>query len=676
MSKKNKYEDPYELDVVDDIINNVFRSKVVIIGEFDEDGNPIDEHENKWWDPESYREDGGAVHVPSYGDYLNAGKKKKKKDKKRKHADDDYLLSPTNGAPKNARNMEDAVVKAHLAAQKEQQRADDIVDNDCRFTKVEDLFAEMESQGTASDDAAPEMVRGQSYYPCGDYQQSSDEDDMRYNPDEVSRMIGLSLAYEERFGRIIVNDGLCSFSELSAGINPNSMLYFCNPEKVLWMLGHEENNEFKYEPEKSALTRNGLYKLFIADRHPAAIFTKDEMITAFGNIASIDNSKFVFFRFNDTETDEELYFAYHINAKGLEIFNTFVTETSSNFLSYIADELDEYKLQPSVIVEIAELITMVSIIRSHRRAADSFLPNDHSYLTLFRNASETIDNDGEHVTTIPLFNMKEVFIDFVQNEEQTKIKPKTDDIEEIENILHVEDYHDIDLLGINIIGIIEDDDDEDDDEDFVDDDAADAIENIASNISRTLSGDAVDTDNSGETGQESTFIPEEDNYRSSAMINPRSNVAEMLQEHMDVFGSACEDDDAENLLDQISKYVDDKDTIDYEKVHENLSAIGQTIDVLDEVSDEELTSEKLEEILQGSITVTAKTGSVDVIEEPKAEAVVSEGIKVDVEVKPEEKSDSVMTPDKAENVGASTMADALAKAGMVIPVVRKRPVSD
>lgn len=671
MSKKNKYEDPYALEAVDAIIQNVFQTPSFCIGEFDEKGDLIDDINDRWWDYTPKREDDGTLHAPSYADYLNAkAKKKHKKDKKKNKRDDDYLLSPINGSDINPQKMEEAVMRAHLAAQEQRQR--DVNNAEHQFTKVEDLFAEMESQAMPSDDEAPEMVRGMSYFPSGLEQAEfcAEDNDMRYDPDDVSHMISLSFSYEDRFGRMIVNDGLCSFSELSAGINPDVMPF--SAESVLWMLGHDESGTFKYESEKAAVARNGLFKFFVSDRHPAGIFTKDELVEAFGNIASIDSSKFIFFSFGMLDGDEDLYFAYHINPRSLEIYNNFINQASSNFISYVAEELSEYKLTPSIIVEIAELAALVSMIRSHRRAADSFLADDSEYLMLFMTAAEDIDNDGEKTTTIPLFNMKDVFADFVQNDEQTKLKPKTDDISEIENILHVEDYRDINMLGINILGIF--DEDEDDDEDM-DENAMGAVENIASSISKSLSGDVDGTDDRGETGQENIFIPEDDDYRSSIVVNTRSNVTATLQEHMDVFGSTCETDDSESLLDQISQYVDDGDHIDYEQVHANMSAIGQAIDVFEEMSDEDLTEEKLEEMLQGSVTVSAQTATEDVAKEP--EIAPAQGIRVDVEpgVKLQAEEHPVVEPvvETAENVGASTMADALAKAGMVIPVVRRRP---
>lgn len=640
MSKKNKYEDPYALEAVDDIIQNVFQTPSVCIGEFDENGDPIDDRNDRW-DYTPKREDEGTLHAPSYADYLNAkDKKKHKKDKKKNKRDDDYLLSPINGAEKNQKKMEEAVMRAHLAAQEQRQR--DAKTEEHEFARVEDLFAEMESQAMSSDEEAPEMVRDMPYFPSGLEQAEfrAEDNDMRYDPDDVSHMISLSFSYEDRFGRMIVNDGLCSFSELSAGINPDVMPF--SAESVLWMLGHDESGAFKYEPEKAAVARNGLFKFFVSDRHPAGIFTKDELVEAFGNIASIDSSKFIFFSFGMLDGDEDLYFAYHINPRSLEIYNNFINQASSNFISYVAEELSEYKLTPSIIVEIAELAALVSMIRSHRRAADSFLADDSEYLMLFMTAAEDIDNDGEKTTTIPLFNMKDVFADFVQNDEQTKLKPKTDDISEIENILHVEDYRDINMLGINILGIFDEDEDDDDD---MDEEAMGAVENIASSISKSLSGDVVDTEDAADN------------------IDPKK-----------IF-MTLENDDSESLLDQINQYVDDGDHIDYEQVHANMSAIGQAIDVFEEMSDEDLTEEKLEEMLQGSVTVSAQTATEDVAKEP--ETAPAQGIRVDVEpaVKLQAEEHPVVEPvvETAENVGASTMADALAKAGMVIPVVRRRP---
>lgn len=636
MSKKNNYVDPYALEAMDDIIKNAFKTPSIRIGDFDENGDPMDEYNDRcsvYYT--SNRDETETMHCPSYDDYVNAKNTKKHKKHKKKKRDDDYLLSPINGAEKNAKKMEEAVMRAHLAAQEQSDISDD---REYQFTRVEDLFAEMESQARKSDIEAP--VNPQFEYSQFGLEQTqipSEDDDMRYDPDDVSHMISLSFSYEDRFGRMIVNDGLCSFSELSAGINPNVMVF--SAENVLWMLGHDESGTFVYEPEKASIARNGLFKFFISDRHPAGIFTKDELIEAFGNIASVDTSKFIFFSFNILDGDEELYFAYHINPRSLEIFNNFINQASSNFIAYVAEELSEYKLTPNNIVEIAELAVLAFMSKYHRRVADSFLADDFAYLKLFMNAAEDIDNDGEKTTTIPLFNMKDVFADFVQNDEQTKLRPKTDDIAEIENILQVEDYRDINMLGINILGVF-DEDEEDDDEDM-DEEAIDAVENIASNISKTLSGDMVNAEyNSDETEQKPIFM-------------------------------TLENDDADSLLDQISQYVDDGDRIDYEQVHANMSAIGQAIDVFEEMSDEDLTEEKLEEMLQGSVTVSAQTGTEDVIKE--SETAPSQGIRVDVEVevKAPEVDQHVIETD--ENVGASTMADALAKAGMVIPVVRKRP---
>lgn len=615
MSKKNKYYDPYAVEGLDNIIAEAAQTPSMNIGDFDENGDPI--VDDRGW---GRQETPGTPNVPSYADYINAkkGKKKQKKHKHHEMEDDDYdLLSPVNGAEKNPKNLEKIIAKAHMESQKEAQRKQN------NFTRVEDLFAELEDFKPGDGDYEEEDENPAYQMADALYQQQASEpedSDMGFDPNAVSEAISLHFSYEDCFGRLLIDDSVCSFSDLMSSINPDAFEF--DPANLLYLMGEKDSTgAIRFNMDKYAMVKKSVYIFFIIYRHPAGIYTKEELVQ-FGNVEELNTEEFLFFGTGVNDT----YYGYHITQQNRETLELFVQKASANLVQYIATELEEYNLKPLEIASIAEIAVYIYLITNHMRASDCFLSEMDNYVKTFRTATEDVHYTADGKTEIiPKFNMAKVLYDVIQNHPSTKIGPMVSDLELVEERLGVDDFHDRKMIGLNILGAFYGEEEEED-EDEIDE-------------------------------------MEMDDVLKEAVAKLDKGIVDMVSD----FPEDEEEDDFdftdEDLRKQIMQYASD-DT-DYERVSANMSALSQAADILSEISggDDKVPEDALKSVA-GGISLQVSVGKP--VEEPK-EVVVKEPEPVVVEeVKPVE-------PEPVESVGTNTMSDALKKAGMVIPVVRKRP---
>lgn len=623
MSKKNKYYDPYAVEGLDNIIAEAAQTPSMNIGDFDENGDPI--VDDRGW---GRQETPGTPNVPSYADYINAkkGKKKQKKHKHHEMEDDDYdLLSPVNGAEKNPKNLEKIIAKAHMESQKEAQRKEN------NFTRVEDLFAELEDFKPGDGDYEEEDENPAYQMADALYQQQApvpEDSDMGFDPNAVSEAISLHFSYENRFGRLLVDDSVCSFSDLDSSINPD--VFEFDPANLLYLMSErDDDGNIRFSMDKYAMVMKSVYTFFIINRHPAGIFTKQELVEYFGNVEELNTEEFLFFGAGVTDA----YYGYHITRQNKETLEFFINRASALLLSYISEELEEYNLKPLEISCIAGIATYIYLIINHMKASDCFLMDNPEYVKTFQTATENVNYtaDGK-IEIISKFNMAKVLYDVIQNHPSTKIGPMVSDLELVEERLGVDDLHDRKMIGLNILGAFQGEDEEED-EDEIDE-------------------------------------MEMDDVLKEAVAKLDKGIADMVSD----FSEDEEEDDFdftdEDLRKQIMQYASD-DT-DYERVSANMNALSQAADILSEISggDKNVSDDALKSVA-GGISLQVSVGKP--ADDPKdvtafaeeATPKKSEPVVVE-EVKPVE-------PEPVESVGTNTMSDALKKAGMVIPVVRKRP---
>lgn len=671
-SKKNKQEfvDPYTLAYMKsqgdiesmscDVSDNV---------ELDDDGFPfvVDDRDDYVYDDAPQ---GPAVVTPSYMDFLMSGAKsgKKKHKKSKQDYQEDYDLSQSE--QKNA-SVEDIMNSKEVKVSKVDVPSDleemfpGVFDNagdesmvDIDRDENDGWFGPAEAyEDEASDEEIEEAMEEEPEYQVPHMEHSVvepvSEPEIEPTPvestevakpswTELSKFCAMHFEPIEELGRLIIDDRIAPSCVIDSVIN---MQYFSiDLDRVREMLySTETDGHATLDLTYMTKAQDAIWMYILSSKHPAAIFTLRNFMEAFEDIDHVDTKNFRFvYDSRNRDTIGDMLYAYHIPATEQRRFNNYVKAVSKGFTS---DE-NFFSDVPGVEREaIAKFLVIVWIAEHLQEQREVFPAHDVDYVTAFRT---TGIHPGDS-KSFPKFNKLVDFVELVRNHRATEFgAPKT--YKDLDNIFAVYDF---DLLRDTCFDIFDRmKEDDDDDEDF----------------------DDMDTDEFDESDPLVTrAYPEE-----SPVVTP---------EIVDV------DDDVEidfdpmaTLTDQINDYADDdtdySELIDPDAKEDTATGLADALyqDYKSEVvknGGKLLSKEELADKVRGGIvgemhipsTVKGATADNDA-DTLVYDSSASAKVKVPAAT-PEPKEEPKEAP--KNDVGSSTMMEALAKAGCTTAKTPEKP---
>lgn len=670
-SKKNKQEfvDPYTLAYMKsqgdiesmscDVSDNV---------ELDDDGFPfvVDDRDDYVYDdvPE-----GPAVVTPSYMDFLMSGAKSgKKKHKKSKEAyQEDYDLSQSE--QKNA-SVEDIMNSKEVKVSKvdvpsdleemfpgvfdtagEESMVDiDRDENDGWFGPAE-AYDEEESEEEAEEamEEEPEyQVPHMEHFvvepdPEPEIEPSPVESPEIKKPSwtELSKFCAMHFEPIEELGRLIIDDRIAPSCVIDSVIN---MQYFSiDLDRVREMLySTETDGHATLDLTYMTKAQDAIWMYILSSKHPAAIFTLRNFMEAFEDIDHVDTKNFRFvYDSRNRDTIGDMIYAYHIPATEQRRFNNYVKAVSKGFTS---DE-NFFNDVPGVEREaIAKFLVIVWIAEHLQEQREVFPAHDVDYVTAFRT---TGIHPGDSMS-FPKFNKLVDFVELVRNHRATEFgAPKT--YKDLDNIFAVYDF---DLLRTTCFDIFDRTKEEDDDDDF----------------------DDMDTDGFDESDPLVTrAYPEESPVQTPEIVD--------VDDEVDI-----DFDPMASLADQINDYADDdtdySELIDPDAKEDTATGLADALyqDYKSEVvknGGKVLSKEELADKVRGGIvgemhipsTVKGATADNDA-DTLIYDSSASTKVKVPAAT-PEPKEEPKEAP--KNDVGSSTMMEALAKAGCTTAKTPEKP---
>ena len=646
-NKKNKQEfvDPYTLAYMKsqgdiesmscDVSDNV---------ELDDDGFPfvVDDRDDYVYDDAPQ---GPAVVTPSYMDFLMTGAKsgKKKHKKSKEEYQEDYDLSQSE--QKNA-SVEDIMNSREVKVSKVDVPSD-----------LEEMFPGVFD--TAGDESMVDIDRDENdgwFGPEAYDEEESDEEveeAMEEEPEyqvphiehfvvepvsepeieptpvetpkvdkpswtDLSKFCAMHFEPIEELGRLIIDDRIAPSCVIDSVIN---MQYFSiDLDRVREMLySTETDGQATLDLTYMSKAQDAIWMYILSSKHPAAIFTLRNFMEAFEDIDHIDTKNFRFvYDSRNRDTIGDMIYAYHIPATEQRRFNNYVKAVSKGFTS---DE-NFFNDVPGVEREaIAKFLVIVWIAEHLQEQREVFPAHDVDYVTAFRT---TGIHPGDS-KSFPKFNKLVDFVELVRNHRATEFgAPKT--YKDLDNIFAVYDF---DLLRDTCFDIFdrmkEEDDDDDDDFDDMDTDEFDMSDPLITKVD-----------------------PEESPVETPEIVD--------ADDEVDI-----DFDPMAGLADQINEYADD-DT-DY-------SAL------IDPDAKEDTATGLADALYQDYKSEVVKNGGKVLSKEELADQVrggiVGEmHIPSTVVATPEPKEEPKEAP--KNDVGSSTMMEALAKAGCTTAKTPEKP---
>lgn len=681
-NKKNKQEfvDPYTLaymksqgdikSMTCDVSDNV---------ELDDDGVPfvVDDRDDYVYDDAP---EGPAVVTPSYMDFLMTGAKsgKKKHKKSKEDYQEDYDLSQSE--QKNA-SVEDIMNSKKVEVSKVDVPADleemfpgvfdsagdesmvdiDRDENDGWFGPAEAYEDDEES-----DEEVEEAMEEEPDYQVPHMEHSVVEPDpepeikpspIESTPEiekpswtELSKFCAMHFEPIEELGRLIIDDRIAPSCVIDSVIN---MQYFSiDLDSVREML-YSIDADGKATLDLTYMTKaqDAIWMYILSSKHPAAIFTLRNFMEAFEDIDHIDTKNFRFvYDSRNRDTIGDMLYAYHIPATEQRRFNNYVKAASKQFTS---DE-NFFNDVPDVEREaIAKFLVIVWIAEHLQEQREVFPAHDVDYVTAFRT---TGIHPGD-TKSFPKFNKLVDFVELVRNHRATEFgAPKT--YKDLDNIFAVYDF---DLLRDTCFDIFDRmKEDDDDDEDF----------------------DDMETDEFDENDPlVSTDTPEESPVETPEIVDVDDDVE-------------IDFDPMAALTEQINGYADDdtdySELIDPDKKEDTATGLADALyqDYKSEVvknGGKLLSKEELADKVRGGIvgemhipSTVIKGATID----NDADTLVydsSASANVKVPAGSTKKESKEVTPKEEpketpkNDVGSSTMMEALAKAGCTAAKAPEKP---
>lgn len=640
-SKKNKQEfvDPYTLAYMKsqgdiesmscDVSDNV---------ELDDDGFPfvVDDRDDYVYDDAPQ---GPAVVTPSYMDFLMSGAKSgKKKHKKSKEAyQEDYDLSQSeqkNASVEDIMNSKEVTVsKVDVPSDLEEMfpgvfdNAESMVDID--RDENDGWFGPAEAyEDEESDEETEEAMEEEPDYQVPHMEHSVvepvSEPDIEASPvespeiakpswTELSKFCAMHFEPIEELGRLIIDDRIAPSCVIDSVIN---MQYFSidldNVREMLYSTDAEGHATLDLTYMTKA--QDAIWMYILSSKHPAAIFTLRNFMEAFEDIDHVDTKNFRFvYDSRNRDTIGDMIYAYHIPATEQRRFNNYVKAVSKGFTS---DE-NFFNDVPGVEREaIAKFLVIVWIAEHLQEQREVFPAHDVDYVTAFRT---TGIHPGDS-KSFPKFNKLVDFVELVRNHRATEFgAPKT--YKDLDNIFAVYDFDLLRDTCFDIFDRMKEDDDDDDDFDDMETDEFDVSDPLVTRA-----------------------YPEESPVETPEIVD--------VDDEVDI-----DFDPMATLTDQINDYADD-DT-DYSEL-------------IDPAAKEDTATGLADALYQDYKSEVVKNGGKVLSKEELADQ-VRNGIVGEMHIP----STVATTPEPKEepknDIGSSTMMEALAKAGCTTTKTPEKP---
>lgn len=672
MSKKNKkkkqeFVDPYTLaymksqgdieSVSCDVSDNV---------EIDDDGTPfvVDDRDDYIYEDAPQTQ---SVVTPSYMDFLMQGAKNgKKKSKKEKRQEDygDHDLSEERPKERsveeimNERSVEVSKVDipadleelfpgAFDTAGEEAQVDIDRDENDGWFGPAEayedddeDVDPEEEAEEAAEEEPDYQVSHIEHAYPIPEepvIEPSPVESPKIEKPSwvELSRFCAMHFEPIEKLGRLIIDDRIAPTCVIDSVIN---MKYFDIDLDAVREMLYSTDTEGNVTLDLTYLQKvqDAVWMYILSSKHPAAIFTLKNFMEAFENIDHIDTKNFKFvYDSRNRESIGDMIYAYHIPAAEQRHFDNYVKAVSKGFL-----DDDEFFPDRNMAERkaIAKFLVIVWIAEHLQEQREVFPSHDADYVTTFRTAGINPDDD----MSFPAFNKLIDFVTLIHDHRATEHgTPKT--YKDLDNIFGIYDFDMLRDVCFDVFDKLtpdEDDDDEDIDESALEDDTEEPVQPFFPDFSKV----APTTE----------LKPEE-----MVGTHPEPSQVE-TPEIVDVDDDVDIDFDPMELTSQIDQYAEDE--TDYSSL-------------IDPNAKEDTATSLADALYQDYKSEVVKNGGKILTKEELADQVRG-GIVGEMHV-PSSVAKAEPTPkeEPKNDIGSSTMMEALAKAGCKTTKQEKSPVT-
>lgn len=665
--KKQEFVDPYTLaymksqgdieSVSCDVSDNV---------EIDDDGTPfvVDDRDDYIYEdaPQTV-----SVVTPSYMDFLMQGAKNgKKKSKKEKRQEDygDHDLSEERPKERsveeimNERSVEVSKVDipadleelfpgAFDTAGEEAQVDIDRDENDGWFGPAEsyedddeDVDPEEEAEEAAEEEPDYQVSHIEHAYPIPEepvIEPSPVEPPKIEKPSwvELSRFCAMHFEPIEKLGRLIIDDRIAPTCVIDSVIN---MKYFDIDLDAVREMLYSTDTEGNVTLDLTYLQKvqDAVWMYILSSKHPAAIFTLKNFMEAFEDIDHIDTKNFKFvYDSRNRESIGDMIYAYHIPAAEQRHFDNYVKAVSKGFLD------DDEFFPDRVMAErkaIAKFLVIVWIAEHLQEQREVFPSHDADYVTTFRTAGINPDDD----MSFPAFNKLIDFVTLIHDHRATEHgTPKT--YKDLDNIFGIYDFDMLRDVCFDVFDKLtpdEDDDDEDIDESALEDDTEEPVQPFFPDFSKV----APTTE----------LKPEE-----MVGTHPEPSQVE-TPEIVDVDDDVDIDFDPMELTSQIDQYAEDE--TDYSSL-------------IDPNAKEDTATSLADALYQDYKSEVVKNGGKILTKEELADQVRG-GIVGEMHV-PSSVAKAEPTPkeEPKNDIGSSTMMEALAKAGCKTTKQEKSPVT-
>lgn len=665
--KKQEFVDPYTLaymksqgdieSVSCDVSDNV---------EIDDDGTPfvVDDRDDYIYEDAPQTQ---SVVTPSYMDFLMQGAKNgKKKSKKEKRQEDYEDRDLSEERPKersveeimNARSVEVSKVDipadleelfpgAFDTAGEEAQVDIDRDENDGWFGPAEayedgdeDVDPEEEAEEAAEEEPDYQVSHIEHAYPIPEEpvnEPSPVESPKIEKPSwvELSRFCAMHFEPIEKLGRLIIDDRIAPTCVIDSVIN---MKYFDIDLDAVREMLYSTDTEGNVTLDLTYLQKvqDAVWMYILSSKHPAAIFTLKNFMEAFENIDHVDNKNFKFvYDSRNRESIGDMIYAYHIPAAEQRHFDNYVKAVSKGFL-----DDDEFFPDRNMAERkaIAKFLVIVWIAEHLQEQREVFPSHDADYVTTFRTAGINPDDD----MSFPAFNKLIDFVTLIHDHRATEHgTPKT--YKDLDNIFGIYDFDMLRDVCFDVFDKLtpdEDDDDEDIDESALEDDTEEPVQPFFPDFSKV----APTTE----------LKPEE-----MVGTHPEPSQVE-TPEIVDVDDDVDIDFDPMELTSQIDQYAEDE--TDYSSL-------------IDPNAKEDTATSLADALYQDYKSEVVKNGGKILTKEELADQVRG-GIVGEMHV-PSSVAKAEPTPkeEPKNDIGSSTMMEALAKAGCKTTKQEKPPVA-
>ena len=670
--KKQEFVDPYTLaymksqgdieSVSCDVSDNV---------EIDDDGTPfvVDDRDDYIYEdaPQTV-----SVVTPSYMDFLMQGAKNGKKKSKKEKRQEDYEDRDLSEERPKERSVEEIMNERSVEVSKVDIPADleelfpgafdtageeaqvdiDRDENDGWFGPAEayedgdeDVDPEEEAEEAAEEEPDYQVSHIEHAYPIPEepvIEPSPVEPPKIEKPSwvELSRFCAMHFEPIEKLGRLIIDDRIAPTCVIDSVIN---MKYFDIDLDAVREMLYSTDTEGNVTLDLTYLQKvqDAVWMYILSSKHPAAIFTLKNYMEAFENIDHIDNKNFKFvYDSRNRESIGDMIYAYHIPAAEQRHFDNYVKAVSKGFL-----DDDEFFPDRDIAerTAIAKFLVIIWIAEHLQEQREVFPSHDADYVTTFRTAGINPDDD----MSFPTFNKLIDFVTLVHDHRATEHgTPKT--YKDLDNIFGIYDFDMLRDVCFDVFDKLTPDEEDDEDID-----------------ESELEG--YHEDNTEEPVQ--PFFPDFSKVAPKTELKPEEMVGAHPEpsqvetpEIVDVDDDVDIDFDPMALTTQIDQYAEDE--TDYSSL-------------IDPNVKEDTATSLADALYQDYKSEVVKNGGKILTKEELADQVRG-GIVGEMHI-PSSVAKAEPTPEPKEepknDIGSSTMMEALAKAGCKTTKQEKPPVA-